>query len=366
MRTLLDVPLQDQEWGFLEILRSSSTFFSRAGTSDLNIIVQGMDSRMDGLLSCTDALMEKAKNASHPKKFPAKDSVGWNKETAMNRINHDWKELEAEFLAALIQDLNCSIVAVEQVVAEARSILPFLATKESSCVGRRKRKGMVREQVSLRKDLSLLQLEIARERQQLDLWEASSAPLSVILCQVSEHLSLCGFYLEQFDDDKLIVRFHHACLDDTQTRVVFTITTNKPTKVAIEPLYSCMKQDLQFIECHKGFMRMLADGMIPLTDEIRDLELQEATIQLSRWLAKLDLIIADLKSVVDECKVVVEYDLPTIALTMANGTVLHVTLDPCNNFRTREVILYRLGLDTEELSCAVGKSLVDIVSSIHD
>jgi hypothetical protein len=356
----------DQEWGFLEVLRNASTCLNKIGTNDLDRIVHGMDCRMDGLLSCTDILTQRANSAYCSRKGPAKDYVGWNRQTVTTRISHDWKDLEHDFLMALIHELNCTIVDMEQALADAGSTLPLLSRIETSRVRPRNRKRKMRMQQSLRKDISKMEVKIGRERRLLDLWEASSAPRSVILCHLTEHVSLCGFCLEHFDDDKLILRFHHASQVDIETRVIFNLAPNKLTEVFIEPRYPPMKQkDSPFIECHEGFMRMLIGGMIPLTNEIRDLELRESTLKISRWLGRLDLLIAELKVIGEDCKVRIECDLPIIVFTMANGTVLHVTLDPTNYFLTRNVVVHRRGLNVHELPCEVGKSVLDIVSSIN-
>lgn len=323
---------------------------------------------MQGLLACTDDLTERAASAPLSKLKPKNDDVSWNSQAAHHKISHEWKELELGFLFALIQELKLYLNEVDHAIskADARRCLPDAHCRELSRFGSRTQKQTTaRTQHSLRVDITRMEVEIAAEQQRLDLWDASIAPCSAILCQATEHLSLCGFCLEHFDDDELILRFHHAGQDEIETRVVFSMSHDSLPEVVVDPLYSLMKES-PFIECRKGFMNMLIGGNIPLTKEIRELELQDCTLKLSRWLGKLDLVIADLQRIADNGKVRIEYRLPCIAFTTACGTVAHVTLDPCNDFLTSDIDLRRPGSNESERWWEIGTSLFDIVSAIVD
>jgi hypothetical protein len=311
---------------------------------------------MHGLLSCTDELMKSAERASYSKK---------DRHPTTNRTMHQWKELELDYLNDLIQETKrfCAEVDQAKKEADAASRVSIPSFRDFSLVETRKQ--TTRQFHFLRDIVSTLEVEILQERHCLDVWEASSAPSSAILCQATEKISLCGFCFEHFDDINLILRYHHAAPHDVETRVVFTIAPDSFSELVIEPLFMS-ETESPIIDCHKEFMKLLVEGNMPLAKEIRHLDLQQAMLRLSRWLGKMDLVIADLTEITADGKVSVAFHLPSIVITMTSGAAVHVTLDLSNDFHISEVAVSTPGMNVQMISCKTGQTLLDIVSTIDE
>jgi len=265
LRTLIEKPSLDQEFGFPSVVRNLALI--RRDCVGFERCVTAIVPCFDKTLSCMNELIEQVKVMTlNP--FCERSIT-----TAKRIVMTEWKEIEITYIEKLTNILEKE--KVEILEAASNCSLPLKKRTYSHS----QNKQLIEEEIVK------LENEILKEKRTLDLLEASIAPRACILCQATVHLCIHGFSLEEFRDDNILkLNFAHAVYG-VQTRVIFD--NNSQPGIVIEPNYNALKRDNSPIfELHRGYLNMLVCGKIPA--QVNSTELQESLLTIGQFLGRLD------------------------------------------------------------------------------
>jgi hypothetical protein len=319
----------DQEWGPADVFRNLAR-----PTNPIQNVLQCLDSCQNGIVACLDDLLEKAKYQANTKsKVSVKHSL-----TAQKIVACEWKKLELEFLGDLTQ-------AIERTIGEAASLSRrAIALTTQSCEVKLKPRQRAQ---SLRHDISDLEEKIRQQREVLVLSEAAQAPFSVLHCQASSHLGICGFRLDEYTGHSLQLSFEHV-VEGIESRCVFDLEAGSVAVFRmLDGTTPCKQQPVPAshvaAEFHQHFLNLLVDGKFPVM--LQTFDLQETILTLSRWLGSLDLATRDLAAVAE--KSTIQYAWPTIECSPRDDLHIAISYDygkePSEVFLPSKVYVTRNG-----------------------
>jgi hypothetical protein len=298
-------------------------------------VLAKVDPSLDWIFQCLDDFINKSSSPIQTQKFTVSNASNLF-ETAEKCSLSKWGVLEIQFLEDLTNRLmsaELELTACADNINRALSSTVFAPTSSS-----------------LKRDVDRLQLEITLEQSELGLAKCSLGRHSAISCQATEQLSLHGFCIDEFDDERHVLSFQLYSAEDESERSNVILNLDSTENMLTLRNGSCRgcnsltRQASILNDLSGSFLNMLVGGPHPLLHgllECRDM--QDCFLKIARWLGVLGFLSRDLDELCEKITSV-SIELPHITLTVpSRNTTIDFAMDPITDCIATDISVSRSG-----------------------
>ena len=345
-------PSADQTFEPKDILLA----LARKGTSNkkaekkntLVEIMQTVSPHWDGVLSCLEDLKEQVRFCANTRSN-TKFRLPASQETyAKQMVVREWKELEIEFLFELSQALERNTEQARILWQTASSLLEGLKGVLVPC----KTNGPANvanttmcpkeTKAQLENDIVKLEQEIQKQQRLAEFRDAAEAPYSALFCQAASHIGVCGFRLDDYNGATLQLAYEHP-IAGIESQFAHDMALGQWSATYLSDAFISSPELLPASHPAAKFHEKVAVACFAeksrLLQRVRDMDLSDAVLMLSTWLAGLDAATQELVDLSNKCSI--SMDWPRLSLLVDAETTLSILYDEsmCNSFRPASAVV---------------------------
>jgi hypothetical protein len=357
---LLKDPSSDQAWEAKDVFQSlaESTEPTKQRTDTTSGMLRSIVPRLDGVIACFDDLKEQARFSASTKsntKFMLPSSKA---PLARKLAVREWTDMEIEFLLELSVTLERNNERAMKLLHDADTLLNSKATPQAISTPKTTRK-------KLENEIYMLEKHIDRHKEFKRIHEALDAPYAALQCQATSHIGVCGFRLDEFTGTCLQLSYEHP-IAGVESQFCFDLVQGTWKASYISDAFISSPNLLPATHPAAKFHEKLAKCCFEEHDDLlrrlKDLELQEAIMLLSRWLGLLDVAMNDLADIAAECPIAVEWPVVSVSVpsTKSETCLLSLTYDrkAIETLRPTRASLSCSGKDEEDLALPTGPGFI--------
>ena len=359
VQTLLKDPSSDQTFQPKEIfytlaMRDSNKQKSEKSNKLIDMI-QSVSPQWDGVLSCLEDLKEQVRFCANTRSNTKFRLPASQESYAKQMVIREWKELEIEFMFELSQALERNTEQAKMLWHTASSLLEDMkgvlapcttkhatsVANHTTCTKQTKEK--------LENDIDRLEEEIHKQQRLAEFREAAEAPYAALLCQAASHIGVCGFRLDDYNGATLQLAYEHP-IAGIESIFIYDMAHGRWSARYLSDAFISSPELLPASHPAAKFHESVAMACFAdkngLLQRVRDMEMSDAVLTLSMWLAGLDTATQELVDLSGMRSISIDW--PRLSISVDGETTLAILYDEsvCKNFQPASGVVVQGGKET--------------------